>query len=279
MNSVSCPRLSPSGAAATRPPTNAAMNPLAPIASAAKKVATASATSAICSKAGATVPRAMARATSRPPRAPATAPTTTPPPMMTSPSWTRPCSGEPSTATAAARANITTGTHTPSLRPASTSSPSRTRSGTRRSVTTGAARAASVGASRAPSNSTSQMSSCPSSARPASTPRPIVIGRPTPSSRSGRALSSRRRRSPRVAAPANSTSASAISAARSTTSCWPASSSWGLMSAPPATPTARPPRANTIAGLITVPPRRLDSSVYASRTAANSPAPVMDDAP
>ena len=85
----------------------------------------------------------------------------------------------------------TTGSAIPSLRPLSTLSACRTRTGTPGLLTTACPSAASVGASTAPSTAASSQLNSGSSNLATTAPRPIVSGNPMPSKRTGRPSSCR----------------------------------------------------------------------------------------
>ena len=125
----------------------------------------------------------------------------------------------PSTLTAAATAKVTTGTQTPSLSPASTSSARRTGPGTRGIGDDGRGeRGVGRGEQRGDEHAEPDVEVAEQAGRRERSRATIVSGSPTTSSRSGSRRSAAARRSPIEEASANRTSASASSARTRTTS-------------------------------------------------------------
>ena len=115
-------------------------------------------------------------------------------------------------ATAATRKKFTNGVAMPSLRPLSTLSTRRMRSGTRSSSMMAAPSAASVGATAAPMTAHTHHDSEGKSSFAVTVPRAMVMGNPPRSRREGSSASASRSRSFTRAASPNRTTASASSA-------------------------------------------------------------------
>ena len=208
----------PAVLANARPPVNAAMKPLPCRATAEAYAHTAKPSTAAPAKPSAAQSRRLASLTSQPPTPPTTTPATSPRassatappgPIMDS------CAAVPAPATATS----TNGVAIPSFSPLSRLIRRRILAGTARLSITPAPSAASVGARAAPISRASQMLMPPNRASASSVPRPIVSGRPIPSSRRQRPSSARRSRSPTRDASENSTSTSVTSARTFTASC------------------------------------------------------------
>ena len=134
------------------PPANPAMNPFPPIATAPSYASNASARMAICSDTPEVHPRSLAKAKSFPPMYPTTTAATIASPICLSASSPHALSPIDSSAAAAAMKRVTSGVAIPSLRPLSTLSARRIRTGTALLVTTARPSAASVGARMAAIN-------------------------------------------------------------------------------------------------------------------------------
>ena len=170
----------------TIPPTNAAMKPEPPIASASPKPRSAPASGTTWSQVASTKRRPPAWTTTAAATAPATTPPRTPYPIFSSTSSAAaPSPIAPSSASATASATKKSGTQIPSFSPLSTLRLWRMRVGRRGDVTTAWPSAASVGARMIARSSASGHARSPRSATPTTNPARIVSGRPIPSRRAG----------------------------------------------------------------------------------------------
>ena len=203
LNSVALCSSSCETSAKTSPARNDATNPLPPSSSEAVKLSRASPSTSSDGDRPEVQLRRLASTPSHAPTPPTTAATAIAMTISWNESSSQCCPGDSSAATIATN-TVTNGVAMPSLRPLSTLSDVRMRSGTRGLVITPRLRAASVGARIVETRNARPQVRPASSQWPSSAPAMIASGRPTESSRTGIEPLRRRVLTPRVEASVNS---------------------------------------------------------------------------